>query len=54
MLRSAGVNRVLGALPWTAELDWTLRGKGKPVGGFKLEELREALPDWCAQGRQSP
>ena len=42
MLRSAGVKRVLGELPWAAELDWNLRGKGKPVGGFKLEELREA------------
>lgn len=54
MLRSAGMKHVLGALPWAAELDWSLRGKGKPVGGFKLEELREALPEWCAQVRQSP
>jgi hypothetical protein len=41
-------------MPLAAEVDWALRGKGKPVGGFKLEELRDALPEWCEQSRQSP
>lgn len=38
----------LGSLPLTAELDWSLRGRKAPGDGFKLEELRTALPSWCA------
>lgn len=54
MLRNPKVKEVLGGLPLAAELDWALRGKGAPVGGFKLEELRAALPDWTAQAEASP
>lgn len=54
MLRSPKVKRILGGLPLAAELDWALRGKGAPVGGFKLEELRAALPGWAAQAADSP
>ncbi len=50
----ASVKRVLGELPWAADLDWSLRGKGRPVGAFKLEELKEALPSWCEQVQDSP
>jgi hypothetical protein len=54
MLRNPKVKEMLGGLPLAAELDWALRGKGAPVGGFKLEELRATLPDWAAQAAASP
>jgi len=54
MLRTSGVKRILGEMPLAAELDWALRGKGRPVGGFKLEELKEVFPEWCQQTRRSP
>lgn len=54
MQASSGVKKVLGQIPLAAELDWALRSKGEPVGGFKLEELREALPGWCEAAKSSP
>ena len=44
-----GVKQVLGALPFTAELDWHLRLRRTPLRGFKLNELDAALADWQAQ-----
>ncbi|HEX9596401.1 MAG TPA: hypothetical protein VF982_05940, partial [Anaerolineales bacterium] len=49
MLTGTKIKRVLGELPLAAELDWALRGRRAPGGGFKLEELRAALPEWCRQ-----
>ena len=40
-----GFKQVLGALPFTAELDWYLRLRGAPVRGFKLDQLDEVLAD---------
>lgn len=54
MLAGTKIKRVLGDLPLAAELDWALRGRGMPGGGFKLEELRAALPEWCRQVQESP
>ena len=54
MLPSTKIKRVLGELPLTAELDWALRGRRSAVDGFKLEELKKALPDWCRQVKDSP
>jgi len=54
MLAGTKIKRVLGELPLAAELDWALRGRGAPVDGFKLEELKAALPEWCRQVRVSP
>lgn len=54
MLNGTKIKRVLGELPLTAELDWALRGRGAPVDGFKLEELKAALPGWCRQAEASP
>ncbi|MDH3942488.1 MAG: hypothetical protein OEV06_00110 [Anaerolineae bacterium] len=49
-----GFKQVLGALPFTAELDWYLRLRGAPVRGFKLDQLDEVLADWQAQAAASP
>ena len=54
MLGKTGVKDVLGGLPLAAELDWALRSKGAPVGAFKLEELKDALPAWCEAAKNSP
>src|SRR3990170_1663230 len=54
MLSGTKIKRVLAELPLAAELDWALRGRRAPVGGFKLEELKAALPDWCRQVKASP
>ena len=54
MLRNPGVKRVLGELPLAAEVDWALRSKGAPVGGFKLEKLKTSLPEWSRQAAASP
>ena len=54
MLAGTKLKRVFGGLPLAAELDWALRGRGAPGGGFKLEELRAALPDWCRHVQDSP
>jgi len=54
MLANTRLKRALGRLPLAAELDWALRGRGLPGGGFKLEELQAALPDWCRQVQASP
>lgn len=54
MLNGTKVKRVLGALPLTAELDWAIRGRRAPMDGFKLEELKSALPDWVRQVEASP
>lgn len=54
MLTGTKLKRVLGELPMAAELDWALRGRGTPGGGFKLEELRAALLGWCRQVPNSP
>jgi hypothetical protein len=54
MLAGPKIKRVLGELPLAAELDWALRGHGAPVDGFKLEELRTALPEWRLQVLASP
>lgn len=48
------LKRVLGELPLAAELDWALRGRHAPGDGFKLEEIKAALPDWVGQVAHSP
>jgi hypothetical protein len=44
----------LGELPFTAELDWALRGRRVPVKGFKLDELQQHLPAWVRAAEASP
>lgn len=54
MLSGTKVKRVLGELPLAAELDWALRGRRAPMDGFKLEELKAALPKWSRMVETSP
>ncbi len=39
---------LLGNLPLTAELYWTLRSRGQPVGNYTLRKLERLLPEWRA------
>jgi hypothetical protein len=50
----SALKQVLGGLPLAAELDWALRGRRAPVDGFKLEELKDALPAWVEAAANSP
>ena len=44
---------ILGELPLTAELFWYLRQtKNPPVGGYSLERLENALPQWLKAAKQ--
>jgi len=44
------LKNLLGDIPLTAELYWSLRQRGEPpVGGYHAKELRDALPRWVAQ-----
>jgi len=54
MATGGAVKRVLERMPLTAELDMALRGRERASGGFKLEELRAALPEWVAAAENSP
>ncbi len=46
------LKQVLGGLPWTAELYWSLRQPGKPLSkSFSLRKVENALPEWCAQAQ---
>lgn len=48
------VKDLLGQLPLAPEMEWMLRRRGEPVGSFKLEEVKRALPEWVAQAAASP
>ena len=49
-----GLKGVLGALPFTAELDWYLRRRGEATRGFSLDKLEAVLADWQVQAATSP
>lgn len=46
---TGGVKTLLGEMPYTAEIYWRLRQRGRPTGGFTFKELRQALPEWREQ-----
>ena len=48
------VKEVLGRVPLVPEMEWFLRRKNKQVGGFRLREVNEVLPEWVAQASASP
>jgi hypothetical protein len=48
------VKDVLGRVPLVPEMEWFLRRRDKPVGGFVLKELNNALPKLVAQASASP
>ena len=50
MIDKRAVKRVLGKLPFTAEVYWRFVQQGKPLAkNFSLRKLERSLPDWCAQ-----
>jgi len=58
-MNKAGVKRVLGEIPFTAELYWQLRQNGKPLSkSFSLRRTEKWLPQWRAEAdaaaRRSP
>lgn len=49
MISKTGAKKILGELPYTAEVYWYLRQGGKPPRtGFKLDELQIRLPNLIA------
>ena len=49
-MKKRDLKNILGDLPFTAEIYWTLIQAGRPpVGGFSLSRLKKALPDWVSQ-----
>lgn len=54
LLTKKQVKRVLGELPFTAELYWQLRQYGKPLSNsFSLRKVENALPEWLAQAQEA-
>jgi hypothetical protein len=52
MIGKRAVKRVLGKLPFTAEIYWRFIQQGKPpVKNFSLRKLEKCLPAWCAQAQ---
>jgi len=50
MFSKAALKRILGELPLTAELYWSLRQSGKPIRkNFSLQKLNNRLPELRAQ-----
>lgn len=44
------IKDLLGSIPFSAEIFWRLRGAHlPPVGGYVLDRLKTALPEWCIQ-----
>jgi hypothetical protein len=52
MIGKRTVKKVLGKLPFTAEIYWRFIQQGKaPAKNFSLRKLERSLPDWCAQAQ---
>jgi hypothetical protein len=50
MIDKRAVKKVLGKLPFTAEMYWRFVQQGKPLAkNFSLRKLERSLPDWRAQ-----
>lgn len=50
MMSKTGVKRILGELPFTAELYWQFRQNGKPLSkSFSLRRTERWLPQWVAE-----
>jgi hypothetical protein len=49
-MNKSGVKRILGELPFTAELYWQLRQNGKPLSkSYSLRRTEKWLPQWLAE-----
>jgi len=54
-LNKSEIKEILGALPYTAEVYWLLRHRGKPFGKkLDLSRLKEAIPTMLSAVRASP
>ncbi len=42
------IKNILGEMPFTAEMYWRLRQRGKPTGGFSFNKIQDTLPAWRA------
>ena len=50
-LGKEAIKNILGQIPFTAELYWLVRQRGKPIASrFSLKKLQMALPDLVAAG----
>jgi hypothetical protein len=47
------IKKILGELPFTAELYWRLYQSGRPLRGFKLDRLEKVLPELVKQAEAS-
>jgi hypothetical protein len=54
VLQKRRVKDVLGRVPLMPEMEWFIRRRDKPVGGFRLNDLNDALPEWKAHVSASP
>jgi hypothetical protein len=48
------IKNLVGSLPLIPEIDYAIRRKGSPIGGFRMEHLRALLADWHKQAQDSP
>lgn len=47
------LKRILGEVPFAAEVYWRFVQRGRPLTrSFSLRRLEKSLPDWCAAARQ--
>ena len=54
MINKSALKGILGELPFTAEVYWQLRQRGKPVTkSFSLRRVERSMPEWCAQARSA-
>jgi hypothetical protein len=54
LVNKAAIKDILGELPFTAEVYWQLRQRGKPVSkSFSLRRVEKSLPVWCAQAQSA-
>ena len=52
MIGKRAVKKVLGKLPFTAEIYWRFIQQGKPPAkNFSLRKLEKSLPEWCTQAQ---
>ncbi len=46
------IKKILGGMPYTAELYWLLRQQGKPISRFSLQHLEKHLPALLEQAQE--
>lgn len=46
--------KLLGSVPYLAEIDYKMRYRGKAAGGFKLRIEKDVVAQWAKEASQSP